>query len=145
MRSLLVAAALSFGFLAAGVSSAANPSATEPVRVVYHFDELHAPAKGLRNIRNHLKADPSAQIVVVGNGPGVEFMLVDQLDPSGEPYELTILDLQQQGVKFLACNNTLLGRSIARERLVEGVGVVQAGVEEVARLQFRSGYAYIKP
>jgi len=145
VRSFLVAACLSLGLVATEVSVAANPSATDPVRVVYHFDELNTPAKGLRNIRNHLKADPSVQIVVVGNGPGVDFMLVDQLDPSGEPYELTILDLQQQGVKFLACNNTLLGRSIARERLVEGIGVVQAGVEEVARLQFRSGYAYIKP
>lgn len=128
-----------------GATIAANSSVPEPVRVVYHFDELNTPAKGLRNIRNHLKADPSVQIVVVGNGPGIDFMLVDQLDPSGEPYEITILDLQQQGVKFLACNNTLLGRSIARERLVEGVDVVQAGVAEVARLQYRAGYAYIKP
>ncbi|MEN9837006.1 MAG: hypothetical protein RLZ79_674 [Pseudomonadota bacterium] len=145
MRSILVTACLLLGGWISSPSSAANPPVSEPVRVVYHFDELGAAAKGLRNIRNHLKADPSTQVVVVANGSGVDFMLIDQLDPSGNPYELTVLDLQQQGVKFFACDNTLLGRSIARERLVDGVGVVQAGVEEVARLQFRLGYAYIKP
>lgn len=127
------------------IASAANGVAVEPIRVVYHFDEAATAAKGLRNIRNHLNADPTTQIVVVANGGGIDFMLVDQLDPSGEPYELAILDLQQRGVKFVACNNTLLGRGIAPEKLVQDVSIVQAGVEEVGRLQFRLGYAYIKP
>ena len=145
MRAVLIATVL-MGLVAAPiVAFAANETTIEPIRVVYHFDEAGSVSKGLRNIRNHLNADPTTQVVVVANGGGVDFMLVDQLDPSGEPYELTILDLQQRGVKFVACNNTLIGRGIARQRLVQDVSIVQAGVEEVARLQFRLGYAYIKP
>jgi len=145
MRSILIAVMMMGGLSLPDGAFAADQAGVEPIRVVYHFDDASAATKGLKNIRNHLKADPSTQIVVVGNSGGIDFMLADALDPSGEPYELMILDLQQQGVKFLACNNTLLGRGIPRERLVEGVGIVEAGVEEVARLQFRSGYAYIKP
>ena len=116
-----------------------------PVRVVYHFDEPSSAAHGLRNIVNHLKADPSVQIVVVANGGGVGFLVADAKDSSGEPWEFKILELQQQGVKFEACNNTMLAMGLTPDKLVEGVSVVKAGVEEIARLQFRLGYAYIKP
>jgi intracellular sulfur oxidation DsrE/DsrF family protein len=145
MRAILTAIVLLGNLVPPDVAFAANETTIEPIRVVYHFDDAGSASKGLRNIRNHLNADPATQVVVVANGGGVDFMLVDQLDPSGEPYELVILDLQQRGVKFVACNNTLLGRGIARDRLVQDVSIVQAGVEEVARLQFRLGYAYIKP
>ncbi|MFM1884910.1 MAG: hypothetical protein RL026_67 [Pseudomonadota bacterium] len=132
--------------LAVPAASAAAPAAAEaPVRVVYHFDQATSADRGLRNIQNHLKADPTTQVVVVSNGPGIDFMLADAKDSKGEPYELRILELQQQGVKFEVCNNTMVGRGFKPEQLVEGVTVVKAGVEEVARLQFRLGYAYIKP
>jgi uncharacterized protein len=149
---LLALASVALAFAAGpllAAAPAAKPAAAAvaetPVRVVYHFDQPTSADRGLRNIQNHLKADPTTQVVVVANGMGIDFMVADAKDAKGEPYELLILELQQLGVKFEACNNTLVGRGIKPSQLVDGVGVVKAGVEEVARLQFRLGYAYIKP
>ena len=47
-----------------------------PVKVVYHLSEGNAQAtNAIRNIRNHLTADPSAKIVVVTHAGGVQFLL----------------------------------------------------------------------
>ncbi|MGC8507555.1 MAG: hypothetical protein ACP5NM_04705 [Thiomonas sp.] len=47
-----------------------------PVKVVYHVTQGDAQgSRCLGNVRNHLAADPTAKIVVVGNGAGIDFIL----------------------------------------------------------------------
>ena len=53
--------------------------------------------------------------------------------------------LAAEGVEFRVCQNTLGSRLIKREQLLEDAKLVPSGVAELARLQARDGYAYIKP
>ena len=47
-----------------------------PVKVVYHMSEgIPQASRAINNIRNHLAADPTAKIVVVTHGLGIDFLL----------------------------------------------------------------------
>lgn len=124
----------------------AAQAADQPVKVVYHLTGgIDEAARAMGNVRNHLKADPSAKIVVVGNGAGIDFMLDGAKDAKGNPFDATIQDLESQGVAFRVCNNTLVSRGIDKSRVVSEAKIVPSGVAEVARLQAREGYVYLRP
>lgn len=140
---------LLLGVVAAVPLRAAEPVQAAPAtvtRAAYHFDAgLEQARRGLRNIRNHLMADPEARIAVVGLADGIDFMLEGAKTEGGYPFALVIEELQAQGVQFKICNNTLEARQVPRDQIVDGVEIVASGVAELARLQVREGYAYIKP
>jgi intracellular sulfur oxidation DsrE/DsrF family protein len=116
------------------------------VRVVYHLSDGVAQAsRAMTNIRNHLEADPEVKIVVVAHGAGLDFMLDGAVGPNGQPFAGTIADLTNKGVRFEACHNTMQNRKITRDRLVMEAVVVPSGVAEVARLQAREQFVYLRP
>lgn len=151
MKRLLVSVATAAAMIAAsGCASVSQvpgaQSASVPVRVVYHMTlGLDEAQRGLGNIRNHLAADPTARIVVVGNGNGIEFMLDGAKDRNGNPFEVSIQELKSKGVEFRLCNNTLVQRKIDRARAIVEVDIVPSGVAEAARLQAREGFVYLRP
>lgn len=117
-----------------------------PVKVVYHVTQGDAQAsRCLSNVRNHLAADPTAKIVVVGNGAGIDFMLNGAVDGKGAEFAGLVGGLAAQGVSFRVCNNTLTSRKIDKDRVLLDATIVPSGVAEVANLQYREGYAYISP
>ena len=116
------------------------------VRVVYHLSDGVAQAsRAMNNIRNHLTADPTVKIVVVAHGAGLDFLLDGATGSNGQPFAGAIADLANKGVRFAACNNTLQTRNISRDRLVMETAVVPSGVAEVARLQSREQFVYLRP
>ncbi len=120
--------------------------ADDPVKVVYQFSEgLEQANRGLNNIANHLEADPSAKIVVVAFGPGIDFLLDGAKDKFGADYQLKIAELSLKGVDFRVCNNTLKSRKIDPAKVDQDARIVPAGVAEIAKLQFKEHFAYIKP
>ncbi len=126
--------------------AAAQQKADAPVRVVYHFSEGQAQAsRGLEYLRNQLEADPKAQIVVVAHALGVDFLMKGAKTARGNPFQDAIEDLDLQGVKFRVCEITLRERGLKREQFLPLVEFVPSGVAEIARLQSREGYAYLKP
>lgn len=145
-RVLLAIAVL---FSAVGCATGTGGSAgqaKEPVKVVYHINEgLEQASNGLRNIRNHLSADPKAKIVVVTHFKGIDFLLEGAKDKNGNPYDAAVDDLSMKGVEFRVCNFTLLGRNIDKNKVHPEAKIVPSGVAEVARLQANEGYAYLKP
>ena len=140
MRSLGVAALL----LGAALAVQAAPG--DPVKVVYHMNEgvQHAP-QALRNVRNHLNADPKAKIVMVMHAAGINYLMRDAKDANGNPFDVTVQDLVSRGVEFRVCEYTLQSRNIDKRQLIEEVKYVPSGVAEVARLQAQEGYVYLKP
>jgi hypothetical protein len=106
---------------------------------------LDEAQRGLGNIRNHLAADPSARIVVVTNGNGIEFMLDGAKDRNGNPFDVSVQELKSRGVGFSLCNNTLVQRKIDRSRVIPEADIVPSGVAEAARLQAREGFVYLRP
>lgn len=144
MRKLVVLLAALMGLaMVAGPSPGQAPS---PVRVVYHFGEgLEQAGRGLEFIRNHLEADPAAQIVVVAHAAGVDFLMNGAKSARGNEFRQAIEDLELQGVAFRVCQITLRERSLRREQFLPFVGYVPSGVAEIARLQAREGHGYVRP
>jgi intracellular sulfur oxidation DsrE/DsrF family protein len=118
----------------------------DPVKVVYHMNEgVERAPQMIRNIRNHLTADPKAKIVVVSHAAGINFLLRDAKDANGNPFEVAVQDLVGKGVEFRVCEFTLKSRNIDPKQVLEEATLVPSGVAEVSRLQFHDGYAYLKP
>ena len=140
MRRAFLAALLAF----AALGAAAAPG--DPVKVVYHMNEPAEHAtQVIRNIRNHLNADPKAKIVLVAHASGIDFLMRDRKDKDGNPYEAGVQELMQRGVEVRVCEYTLKSRNIDKSRMIDDVKYVPSGVAEVARLQAQEHYSYLKP
>jgi intracellular sulfur oxidation DsrE/DsrF family protein len=140
MRKALQLVVLFFAF-AAGTAIAADT-----VKVVYHFsDGLEQASNGLRNIKNHLSADPAAKIVVVAHFKGIDFLLEGAEDKNKNPYSVTVEELADKGVEFRVCNFTLQGRGIDKSKVLPQAKIVPSGVAEISMLQSKEGFAYLKP
>ena len=125
-------AILSVRTFARVVSTAAKPGIEEA-------------ARAMRNIRNHLDADPTAKIVVVTNGGGIDFLLEGAEFAKGSKFTGPIGELANRGVQFRVCENTLTAREIPADRVAMEATVVPSGVAEAARLQAREKFVYLKP
>jgi len=89
---------------------------------VYHITTgLDTIAAAMSNIQNHLSADPTVKIVVVTNGPGIDFLISDAKDSKGREFSGAVSSLLMESKR------------------------VPSGVAEAARLQLREGFADIKP
>lgn len=140
----VVLSALVLGGCATGDATLSNPAG--PDKVVYHLNAgLEQATNGLRNVRNHLEVNPKARIVVVTHAQGVDFLMRDKKDANGNPYEVVVQELKAQGVRFDVCLITLRNRKLARNQFIEEATFVPSGVAEIARLQQREGYAYLRP
>ena len=120
--------------------------AQSPIKVVYHLSEgIPQASRAIGNIRNHLAADPAAKIVVVTHGLGIDFLIDGATNQMEQPFAGSVADLAGKGVEFRVCNNTLVARKIDPSRLLMESKVVPSGVAEVAKLQAREGFVYLRP
>lgn len=143
---LLIAAVALTAQVAHAGKSDAEARSHRTVHAVYHFDlGLDQAIRGLRNIGNHLAAEPTVKITAVALGAGIDFLLEGAETAGGYPFELMVSELQARGVVFKLCRNTLESRSLPEKTVIADVGIVPSGVAEIARLQVEEGYAYIKP
>ena len=130
--------------LAAALMSASL--AWADIKVVYHLSEgVPQASRAINNIRNHLAADPKTKIVVVTHGLGIDFLIDGATNQMEQPFAGAIGDLASKGVEFRVCNNTLVSRKIAADKLVMEAKVVPSGVAEVAKLQAKEGFVYLRP
>jgi intracellular sulfur oxidation DsrE/DsrF family protein len=124
-------------------TGAGGPEGDDEPRVIVHvnFADGERQGMGLMNVANILKQTAGAgRIEVVCHGPGIS--LVEKAKSS---HAEVIALLVKQGVRFIACENTMRQRSIAQEDLLPDVGTVPSGAWEVVRRQQKDGYAYFKP
>ena len=143
LKTLAARSLLLFG-LAAGFSVPAL--AGDEIKVVYHLADGNEQAeRALANLRNHLRAEPNTRIVVVALGDGVKFLLEGATERSGKSFAAAVAALAAQGVEFRVCNNTLAAHGIAASRVVSEAKIVPSGVAEIARLQAKEGYVYLRP
>jgi intracellular sulfur oxidation DsrE/DsrF family protein len=118
-------------------------ASAQDIKAVYHITTgVETAAAALNNVKNHLDADPKAKIVVVSNGPGIDFMIQDG---KGREFSSSVSMLVGRGVEFRVCNNTLISRNISPDTLLMESKIVPSGVSEAAKLQVKEGFAYIKP
>ncbi|MEY2684498.1 MAG: hypothetical protein RJA09_1642 [Pseudomonadota bacterium] len=142
MHKWLLSVVLAMGAcLAAPLALAQNA-----IKVVYHMSEgIPQASRAVNNIRNHLAADPTAKIVVVTHGLGIDFLLDGATNQMEQPFSGAIGELAARGVEFRVCNNTLVSRKIDPAKVAMEAKIVPSGVAEVARLQAREGFVYLRP
>ena len=128
------------------LAGCASTPEQKQVKTIYHINQgLDQASNGLRNIRNHLAADPTAKITVVTHALGIDFLLDGAKDKNGNPYQIIVEDLVTKGVDFRVCNFTLTSRNIDPKLVIAEAKIVPSGVAEVGKLQTYEGYAYLKP
>ncbi|WP_159914509.1 DsrE family protein [Pantoea sp. 18069] len=138
MKNALIAIAFALGTAVA--------AAQDIVKVVYHVNTgVETAATILNNINNGLNASPTDKIVVVTHGPGIDFLLSDAKDSRGREFSGQVSALAARGVDFRVCHNTLQTRNIDAATLLMEAEIVPSGVAEVARLQAKQGFVYLKP
>ena len=131
--------------VAAVVLSLASLAAAAQDKVVYHVNDTQSQALAtLRNIRNHLDTDPTAQITVVTHAFGVDFLLEGMKDRNETSFDATVAALKNRGVKFEVCEITLKNRNLKKEQFLQEAEFTPSGVVRIAKLQL-AGQAYIKP
>lgn len=114
-------------------------------KVVYHISDAATQAlAGLRNVRNHLDTDPSAQITVVAHANGVDFLMEGAKDRNDVVYEPLVAGLRSRGVKFEVCEITLKNRNLKKEQFIQEADFTPSGVVRITKLQMQ-GWAYLKP
>jgi intracellular sulfur oxidation DsrE/DsrF family protein len=132
-------------FIAVCLLGLASLGALAQDKVVYHIaDSATQALGGLRNVKNHLDTDPTAQITVVTHAQGVDFLMNDAKDRNGNPYELAVQELVARGVKFEVCEITLKNRGLKKDQFITEAGFTPSGVVRLAKLQIQ-GFAYIRP
>lgn len=142
LKSAMLAVLLATSFQAQAVALAD----ADVIKTVYHMSEgIPQASRAMANIRNHLAADPKAKIVVVAHGLGIDFLLQGATNQMDQSFAGAIADLANQGVEFRVCNNTLTSRKIDLNRVAMEAKIVPSGVAEVAKLQAREGFVYLRP
>jgi intracellular sulfur oxidation DsrE/DsrF family protein len=138
----VVCLAIAFGFVAG--ASAQGSSGT---KVVYHIDDAESQGiKGLRNIRNHLDTAPNTTIIVVTHANGVDLLMEGAKDKKNNiEYAPLVSALKSRGVKFEVCEITLKNRNLNKDQFILDADFTPSGVVRVADLQYKDGFAYIKP
>jgi intracellular sulfur oxidation DsrE/DsrF family protein len=112
------------------------------MRAVFHHSnddqELHERVVG--NVANLLDDDTIdvESVALVANSGGLSLLTADS------DQRETVETLQERGVSFKQCRNTIAGTDVTEDDLVDGVELVSSGVGELTRLQ-DEGYAYITP
>lgn len=127
--------------------SGAIAQTTSSTKVVYHIDDADTQGlKGLRNIRNHLDVSPQTTIIVVTHANGVDLLMEGAKDKkNGVEYAPLIGALKSRGVKFEVCEITLKNRNLKKDQFTMDADFTPSGVVRVADLQYKDGFAYIKP
>ena len=119
--------------------------AEEAIKTVYHLPDEKLATLAMNNVNNHLASDPGVRIVVVALSTGVRAFTFGAQDAGGRPYAEWVDQLTAKGVEFRICQNSMNALKVTKKDLIDKVQVVPSGVAEIARLQAREGYVYIRP
>lgn len=90
-----------------------------------------------RNVQQDLGAQ-NVDIEIVAYGPGIGML---KSESAAEP---GVVQAMTDGVKVVACENTMRNQKLKREDMQGGIGYVNAGVVEIMEKQ-RAGWSYLRP
>ena len=132
----------------AGAQASHQPQIVKKHKVVYHLSEAGAEKAKfvLGNIQNHVDGVRGWQQIealeLVVHGPALKTFLTKTIDPD---VKRATEALQDRGLEFGACGNTMKRFDISLDELPAGAKhLPQGGVVRLMELQ-EAGYAYIRP
>ena len=141
---MALAAAVSVSAVTASGAWAADATAKQEgrARVIFQVSD-NDPMKwnlALNNARN-VQADlgkDNVDVEIVAYGPGIGML---KGDSKTEPRITAALT---DGVKVVACENTMKGQKLTTADMIPGIAYVPAGVVELMQRQSQ-GWSYIRP
>jgi uncharacterized protein len=136
-KSILVFAFL----LSLGLGSTANAQSQPPHRIVMQMvsGDTLAHKSLFVQLRNLTEGwGDSVAIEVVCHGPGMNLLMTAKSTQAAN-----IAKFQQQGIRFIACENTLKERKIDKTELLPKLEFVKMGIAEIVIKQ-EQGWSYIK-
>lgn len=80
----------------------------------------------------------NVEIEIVAYGPGLGMLKLDS-EVGGR-----VTEAIGEGVKVIACENTMTNNKISKDDMLPKLGYVKAGVVEIMQKQ-QQGYAYLRP
>lgn len=137
LKPMMFAAALAVVGIAA--------QAQEKLKVVYHVSEIGRVGFALGNMQNHIDGvggPENVELVLVAHGPALKAFHDLLADPQ---ISQRVSALQEQGVDFEACGNTMSAQAVSLSDLLENFVRRDEGcVVRISELQSQ-GYMYIRP
>lgn len=122
----------------------AGAASAQPIKnkVVFQVSD-NDPARwaltlnNVRNVQTDLN-DEGVEVEVVVYGPGIGMLKADS------SIGARVAEALKNGVKVVACENTMKSMKLVYADMLPDIGYVPAGVVELMRKQ-QQGYAYIRP
>lgn len=131
-----------FAFLLAlSLGQAASAQSQPPHRIVMQLvsGDTLAHKSLFVQLRNLTEGwGDSVAIEVVCHGPGMNLLMTAKSTQAA-----SIAMFQQQGIRFIACENTLKERKIDKSELLPRLDFVKMGIAEIVMKQ-EQGWSYIK-
>jgi intracellular sulfur oxidation DsrE/DsrF family protein len=140
--ALLVAWCLGGWWPAAGVAADNPASASAKHKVIFQVSD-NDPRKwnlalnNIKNVQEDLGRD-NVEIELVAYGPGLPMLKLESEVAN------RVADALAQGVKIIACENTMINTKTTRVDMLPDIGYVKAGIVELMVKQ-QQGYSYIRP
>ena len=138
MKNSIAAALFFVLFISVGTVNA--QSENQPHRLIIQLVNGDSLSQfGLmKNLSNLTSGWPELEIEVVCHGPGL-FLLHEEKSR----YPSKVSHFSEQGVQFVACENTMKAKKVDKAQILEGVGFVPMGIKEII-LKQEAGWSYIK-
>jgi hypothetical protein len=90
-----------------------------------------------KNVQQDLGRD-QVEIEIVAYGPGLGMLKMDS------EVGARVSEAMGDGVKLVACENTMTNQKLTKDDMLPKIGYVKAGVVEIMQKQ-QQGYAYVRP
>ena len=149
---VLLGAAIASGAVAPTLAASPQAAAQEKKapapkaakhKVIFQVSDADPKKWGLtlnnaRNMQTELGA-ANVDIEIVAYGPGIGMLKADSESANRVQDEAL-----SNGVKVVACENTMTNQKLTKADMLNGIGYVRAGVVELMVRQ-KQGYAYIRP
>lgn len=143
MKNLIAVliATITLAAVALAAPNAHNKQGDAMLKTVVHIndDDPGRQENALGNLENILNEAPNTDIRVVCHGAGMSLLQKSKTKLADQIKALT-----EQGVRFLACENTMKKKAIEKNDLVESATTVPSGAVEVIRKQ-QEGFSYFRP
>ena len=92
----------------------------------------------MKQLNNILTVAPDTKLEVVCHGPVINILMIDKTTAHDK-----IQQMKNKGVIFMACENTLKEKNIAKEKIISKAGFVPSAWVEILTKQ-EEGWSYIK-
>ncbi len=141
-RRMVMTTALAALAATASQRSFARSAETVRNKVVFQISDGEAARwnLALNNVRNFQTElpDDESDLEVVVYGPGIALLRMES------PLAHRVAETLKNGVKVVACENTMRALKLEYKDMLPDIGYVPAGVVELVRKQ-QQGYSYIRP